>query len=52
MKKLVTVLATIFIISMMYAQAPSKMSYQAVIRNASDALVTNQPVGMRISILC
>jgi hypothetical protein len=27
------------------------MSYQAVIRNASNALVTNQVVGMKISIL-
>jgi hypothetical protein len=34
-----------------YAQAPQKMSYQAVIRNASNALVTTAPVGMRISIL-
>ncbi|MFN5183969.1 MAG: hypothetical protein ACK5D5_13185 [Bacteroidota bacterium] len=33
------------------AQAPNKMSYQAVIRNNSNALVTNQVVGMRISIL-
>ncbi len=34
-----------------FAQAPNKMSYQAVIRNNSNALVTNQSVGMRISIL-
>ncbi len=33
------------------AQAPNKMSYQAVIRNSSNALITNQAVGMRISIL-
>lgn len=33
------------------AQSPEKMSYQAVIRNSSDALVTNQSVGMQISIL-
>ncbi len=32
------------------AQAPEKLSYQAVIRNASNALVTNQQVGMRISL--
>jgi uncharacterized protein (TIGR02145 family) len=37
--------------SMTFAQAPNKMSYQAVIRNSSNALVSNQPVGMRISIL-
>ena len=36
---------------LLHAQAPEKMSYQAVIRNASNALVINQPVGMRLSIL-
>jgi hypothetical protein len=33
------------------AQAPSKMSYQAVIRNSSNTLVTNAPIGMKISII-
>lgn len=33
------------------AQVPQKMSYQAVIRNASNALITNSSIGMRISIL-
>ena len=35
----------------LFSQAPQKMSYQAVIRNASNVLVTNQTVGMRVSIL-
>jgi len=34
-----------------FAQAPQKMSYQAVIRNASNALIDNQSVGMQISVL-
>ena len=34
-----------------FAQAPQKMSYQAVIRNSSNALVTNTSIGMKISIL-
>ncbi|WP_189663242.1 MULTISPECIES: DUF1566 domain-containing protein [unclassified Polaribacter] len=34
-----------------FAQAPEKMSYQAVVRNAANALLTNQQVGMQISIL-
>lgn len=34
-----------------FAQAPEKMSYQAIIRNASNTLITNQAVGMRVSIL-
>ena len=32
-------------------QEPEKMSYQAVVRNTTNNLVTNQPVGMQISIL-
>jgi hypothetical protein len=34
-----------------FAQAPEKMSYQAVIRDAANALVINQEVGMQISVL-
>lgn len=34
-----------------FAQSPEKMSYQAVVRNTSNSLVTNQAVGMQISIL-
>lgn len=33
------------------AQAPHKMSYQAVIRNSGGALVVNQAVGIKISVL-
>lgn len=33
------------------AQAPEKMSYQAVIRDASNNLVSNHTVGMKISLL-
>lgn len=40
-----------FQLSTAFAQSPEKMSYQAVIRNSSDALVINQSVGMQISIL-
>ena len=51
MKKLHTILAVILITATTFAQAPEKMSYQAVIRDSGDALVTNQAVGMQISIL-
>jgi Protein of unknown function (DUF1566) len=34
-----------------FAQAPQKMSYQAVIRDAGNKLVTNHTVGIKISIL-
>ncbi|MFH2141691.1 MAG: hypothetical protein ABIJ97_04670 [Bacteroidota bacterium] len=51
MKKYFTILAVILLTASVYAQSPEKMSYQAVIRNSSDVLVTNQAVGMQISIL-
>ena len=38
-------------VASLMAQAPEKFSYQAVVRNASNALVTNAPVSVRVSIL-
>jgi len=38
-------------ISTVFAQAPQIMSYQAVVRNASNNLITNSPIGMKVSIL-
>lgn len=46
-----TLLACMIAVSAVVAQAPQKLSYQAVIRNASNALVVNASVGMRLSIL-
>ncbi|NBU81384.1 MAG: DUF1566 domain-containing protein [Flavobacteriaceae bacterium] len=43
--------ASVFLPQQASAQAPQKMSYQAVIRNNSNALITSTPVGMKISIL-
>ena len=51
MKKIYTLFAALLFTSSIYAQAPQKMSYQAVIRNAANALVTNHSIGMKISIL-
>ena len=34
-----------------YAQAPEKMSYQAVVRDKSNKLLINQPVGAKMSII-
>jgi hypothetical protein len=51
MKRVLHLIALLFISVNMFAQAPQKMSYQSVIRNASNALVVNAPVKMRISIL-
>ena len=51
MKKIFTLLLSVTITASTWAQSPQKMSYQAVIRNSSNALVTSGTVGMRISIL-
>lgn len=45
------VLAISLSFSFSHAQSPTKMSYQAVIRNNANALVTSTLIGMRISIL-
>ncbi|MFM7912453.1 MAG: collagen-like protein, partial [Bacteroidota bacterium] len=37
--------------SLIHAQAPAMMSYQAVVRNSVGDLVTNSPVGVRITII-
>jgi len=50
-KRIFITFAFAFIGSLSFAQSPSKMSFQAVIRNNSNNLVVNSPVGMRISIL-
>ena len=49
-KTLCPALIGLLVTHLLFAQAPNKMSYQAVIRNSSNAFVTNSAVGMRISI--
>src|SRR6056297_2208817 len=51
MKKLFTILATVLLTASVFAQSPNGMSYQAVIRDVSDNLITDTEVGMQISIL-
>ncbi len=51
MKKLYTLITTMFFTAISFAQAPEKLSYQAVIRDSGDNLISNQAVGMQISIL-
>ena len=51
MKKLLLIVTAIIATTCTMAQAPEKMSYQAIIRNAANNLVVNQTVGIRISIL-
>ncbi len=51
MKKLYTLIAILLTNIAVFAQAPQKMSYQAVVRDASNGLIPNQSVGMQISVL-
>jgi len=51
MKLIIAIFTLLILTASVSAQAPDKMSYQAVIRNHMNALVSNQAVGMRISIL-
>lgn len=51
MKKIFTLLSLVLITLTLSAQAPQKLSYQFVVRNASGALVSSAPVGVRVAIL-
>lgn len=51
MKKVFTFLVAVLLTATLWAQSPNKMSYQAVIRNTNNNLVTNTTVAMQISIL-
>jgi hypothetical protein len=50
MKKIAFIFS-IFVYGIVLGQVPQKLSYQAVIRDASNNIVSNQPVGIRISII-
>jgi hypothetical protein len=51
MKTIITIYAAILFFASVLAQAPEKISYQAVVRDATNNLVTSSAVGMQISIL-
>ena len=51
MKKIFTICAAFFLAVSVYAQSPEKMSYQAVVRDGNNLLVSSSTVGMQISIL-
>ena len=50
-RKIIPVLIAIFAFATTFAQAPQKMSYQAVIRGSNNAIIGNRNAGMKISIL-
>ena len=49
--KIYSIVVGLLLTASVFAQAPQKMSYQAVIRNSSSVLITSTPVGMKISVL-
>lgn len=51
MKKVTAFLGAIVICSIAFAQAPNKFSYQAVLRNPLNQILSNKAVGIKISIL-
>jgi hypothetical protein len=51
MKNLITIIITVLLTASAFAQSPEKISYQAVVRDNRDSLVSNTLVGMQISIL-
>ena len=51
MKRIYTIFVAILLTVSVFAQAPQKMSYQAVVRDANNNLVTNSNIGVQVSIL-
>ena len=51
MKRIYTLITILLLSTASFAQIPEKMSYQAVVRDASGQLVSDLAVGIRISIL-
>ena len=51
MKQIIYLTAILFLSIRVQAQAPQQISYQAVVRNSSNVLVTNSTVGVSISIV-
>ena len=51
MRKFFTFLIAILFSVNIFAQSPQKMTYQAVVRDASNALVVNHLIGIKVSVL-
>jgi len=51
MKKITAILALALLSLSVFAQAPQRMTYQAVVRNSNDALVQSSPIGMKVTLL-
>ncbi len=51
MKRIITFLSLILIVSGLFSQAPNKLSFQAIVRNSNGELLKNSNVGFRIQVL-
>jgi hypothetical protein len=51
MRKIILLVLTVFTVPNIWSQSPEKMSYQAVIRDSDNTLITDAVVGTQISIL-
>jgi len=51
MKRIFPVLTALLLAVNLFSQAPQKLSYQAVVRNATNDLIANSPIGIRVSVL-
>jgi len=51
MKKISLIIFSLFLVGLSFSQAPASFKYQAVVRYQDGAIVQNQTVALRISIL-
>jgi len=51
MKQIIIIFAAVLLTATTWAQSPEKMSYQAVVRDASNDLIKDTQIGMQVSIL-
>ncbi|MFB6343457.1 hypothetical protein ACE1ET_17160 [Saccharicrinis sp. FJH62] len=51
MRKFYTVITGLLLTTLLWAQSPEKMSYQAVVRNSASQLLSNSSIGIQISII-
>ena len=50
-KKIYSIIVGILLTASVFAQAPQKMSYQAVVRNSNNSLIVSTPIGIKISVI-
>lgn len=50
-KNMFLIIVGILLTASVFAQAPQKMSYQAIVRNSSNALIVSTPIGIKISVI-